>query len=68
MTLTLILVALQMMVVLASLLRSVKPEEVVAGFTATPVLAIALSIVFTAFSYLALTGYDGLALKQIVDL
>ncbi|WP_448149208.1 hypothetical protein [Labrys miyagiensis] len=53
------------LVVLASLLRSVKPEEVVAGFTATPVLAIALSILFTAFSYLALTGYDGLALKQI---
>ncbi|GLS18287.1 hypothetical protein GCM10007874_13040 [Labrys miyagiensis] len=53
------------LVVLASLLRTVKPDEVVAGFTATPALAIALSIVFTACSYLALTGYDGLALKQI---
>ena len=56
------------LVVLASLLRTVKPDEVVAGFTATPALAIALSIVFTACSYLALTGYDALALRHLHEL
>jgi phosphatidylglycerol lysyltransferase len=53
------------LVVLASILRGVEPDKVVAAFTATPAWAIALSILFTACSYLALTGYDGLALRQI---
>ncbi|MBP0577727.1 bifunctional lysylphosphatidylglycerol flippase/synthetase MprF [Labrys sp. LIt4] len=53
------------LIVLASILRGVEPEKVVAAFTATPTWAIALSILFTALSYLALTGYDGLALRQI---
>ncbi|MDQ0392461.1 bifunctional lysylphosphatidylglycerol flippase/synthetase MprF [Labrys monachus] len=51
--------------VLASLLREVKPDEVAAAFTATPTTAIIVSILCTACSYLALTGYDGLALRQI---
>lgn len=51
--------------VLASILSEVKADDVVAAFTATPRSAVALSIAFTFCSYLALTGYDGLALRQI---
>jgi phosphatidylglycerol lysyltransferase len=51
--------------VLAHILHEVSPEDVVAAFTTTPARAIWLSILFTFLSYLALTGYDGLALRQI---
>lgn len=53
------------LVVLANILHEVDPDDVVAAFTAAPASAIALSILCTALSYLALTGYDGLALRQI---
>ena len=53
------------LIVLASILRGVEPDKVAAAFTATPLTAIAISILCTACSYLALTGYDGLALRQI---
>ena len=51
--------------VLANILHEVSPDDVVAAFTTTSSTAIALSIAFTFASYLALTGYDGLALRQI---
>jgi phosphatidylglycerol lysyltransferase len=51
--------------VLATILHEVDPENVVMAFTATPMAAIGLSVLFTLLSYLALTGYDGLALRQI---
>ena len=51
--------------VLATILHEVDPENVVMAFTATPPAAIGLSVLFTLLSYLALTGYDGLALRQI---
>ncbi len=51
--------------VLGNILTEVEPEDVVAAFTATPASALALSIGFTFLSYLSLTGYDGLALRQI---
>jgi phosphatidylglycerol lysyltransferase len=51
--------------VLANILHEVKPDDVVSAFTAMPASAVALSILFTFLSYLALTGYDGLALRQI---
>ena len=50
---------------LANILHEVSPDDVVAAFTAASSTAIALSIAFTFASYLALTGYDGLALRQI---
>lgn len=51
--------------VLGNILTEVEPEDVVSAFTATPASALALSIAFTFLSYLSLTGYDGLALRQI---
>ena len=51
--------------VLATILNKVNPDDVLAAFSLTPVSAFGLSILFTFFSYLALTGYDGLALRQI---
>jgi phosphatidylglycerol lysyltransferase len=51
--------------VLATILHEVSPDDVVAAFAATPSSAIAISVGFTFLSYLALTGYDGLALRQI---
>ena len=53
------------LIVLATLLREVDANAVVAAFTAMPASVVALSILFTGLSYLALTGYDGLALRQI---
>lgn len=52
-------------VVLAGILRDVKADDIIRIFATTSASAMALSIVFTLASYLALTGYDGLALRQI---
>lgn len=51
--------------VLAGILRDVKADDVIQIFATTSSSAIALSVLFTLASYLALTGYDGLALRQI---
>jgi phosphatidylglycerol lysyltransferase len=51
--------------VLANILHEVSPDDVAAAFSATPFAAIGLSALLTFASYLALTFYDGLALRQI---
>ena len=53
------------LIVLATILREVDADQVVAAFTAMPASLVGISILCTALSYLALTGYDGLALRQI---
>lgn len=48
---------------LHQVLRDVRYADVLAAIDATPARAIALSLLFTALSYLALTGYDASALR-----
>ena len=51
--------------VLAYTLTTLSWSDLVATFEATGVDQIALAVFFTSISYLALTGYDALALRQL---
>lgn len=51
--------------VLWHIVSEMNPAEVSAAFTAASARQIGLAVLFTALSYLLLTGYDALALRQL---
>src|SRR3954447_17252371 len=51
--------------VLWHIASDIQPGEVTAAFTAATGRQIGLTVLFTAASYVLLTGYDGLALRQL---
>jgi uncharacterized membrane protein YbhN (UPF0104 family) len=63
-TISLIIVSISLFIFVRTIIR-VDPRQLAAAFAATGLDQIAMAFALSALSYLALTGYDGLALRHL---